>query len=378
MILKRLNINELDSSLKAIGAESSGVKIMKKKGEIFIFLCENLNLQQLHILKQELISVGGDLATPRNAIKCEDMAYNALIIATKSQLLGVVNKCKAQPFGLKKVAELIKSHIESKNNFTPKIMPIINLTPDSFHAASRLDSNKAIKEIENLIENGASLIDIGAASSRPGSDLIESSVEIERLKEVSLYIKNNNLDKLARFSIDTYNHKTAAFALSHGFSIINDVSGFSNEQMFNVARDFDASVILMHSRGTPKDMTKLVNYENLFNEIDNFFESKIEKLRAFNIREIILDIGFGFAKTNEQNLDLVRNLEHFKRFNLELLVGASNKTTIGEITQNTDTNDRLYGTLSLHLIALQNGATIIRAHDFKPHIDMLKIFNALN
>ena len=99
---------------------------------------------------------------------------------------------------------------------------------------------------------------------------------------------------------------------------------------------------------------------------------------SFNIREIILDIGFGFAKTNEQNLDLVRNLEHFKRFNLELLVGASNKKTIGEITQNTDTNDRLYGTLSLHLIALQNGATIIRAHDFKPHIDMLKIFNALN
>ena len=367
----------LKTTLESIGVQECGQKIMQKKGEIFLFLLKDLKITHLQILKQELLSVGGDLATPKEAILGKDRFYNALIIATKSQLLRVIEKCKIQPFGLKNLANTLASHLKPYH-FTPRLMQIINLTPDSFYKDSRHTPKQAIQKIESLIETGANLFDIGAASSRPGSELVDYKIEIERLKELCLHIKKHNLYKKAQFSIDTYNPQTADFALDSGFSIINDVSGISNPQMFDVIKNFEADVILMHSKGTPKTMTQMTDYEDFFYEMDCFFEEKIEILRTHNARNIILDIGFGFAKTDNQNLSLIQNLAHFKHFGLELLVGASNKSTIGTITNQSDSNTRLSGTLTLHLIALQNGASILRVHNYKEHLDMLKIYQALN
>ncbi len=376
MQLSRLNPSSLQNALDSIGCEHAGHKIMQKKGKIYIFSVKHIPLQALHILKQELLSTGGDLATPKEAILCQEGFYNAIIIATKSQLLRVIDKCRIQPFGLKKLANMLQSHLQT-NTHDPKLMPIINLTPDSFHKDSRFSPKQAISHIQSLIEQGAEFIDIGAASSRPGSELIDSSVEIGRLQEVCHFISTHKLYKQTQFSIDTYNPKTAAFALESGFAIINDVSGLDNQEMFDVIRDFGAKVVLMHSKGTPKNMAQLTDYTDLFYEIDCFFEDKISKLQSYNAQEIILDIGFGFAKNVDQNLSLIKHLSHFRHFGLELLVGASNKSTIGAITQEQDTKDRLSGTLSLHLVALLNGANMLRVHDYRAHVDMLRIYKAL-
>ena len=384
MLCARIEPRFLHAVLESIGADRTGKKIMRKKGEILLFLLRDLSLPQLHILKQELLSVGGDLATPKEAILCKKPSYNALIIATKSQLERVIAKCKIQPFGLKLLSQILRDHLRHSTESTmdshqssrldsPIIMPIINLTPDSFYAPSRHDSARAIESITTLIEQGATLIDIGAASARPGSALLDSATEIARLREVCKFIKHENLHKRAQFSIDTYNAKTAAFALESGFSLINDVSALGDSGMIDVIRDFHADVILMHTRGTPENMSTLTDYAHLISEIDEFFARKLELLESNNAGEVILDIGFGFAKNTAQNLALIQHLAHFKHFGKRLLVGASQKSSIGEILGDPD-RERLSGTLSLHLLALQAGADIIRAHHFAEHCDMLKVF----
>ena len=256
------------------------------------------------------------------------------------------------------------------------IMAIINLTPDSFYAPSRHTATRAIESIQELLAQGARLIDIGAASSRPGSPIISAQEEIARLKEVCAYIKAENLNSKARFSIDTYNAKTAAYALESGFTIVNDVRALSDSDMPAVVRDFGADFILMHTKGTPETMASLAHYTHLISEVDEFFSRKLELLESNNVGEVILDIGFGFAKNSVQNLALIQHLAHFKHFGKRLLVGASQKSTIGEIIDAPNPHDRLSGTLSLHLLALQNGADIIRAHHYKEHSDMLKILHA--
>lgn len=380
-ILERVNEAFLSQLLAKIGTEKMGAKIMQKKGEITTFVLKDLSLPALNILKQEALSAGGDLATPKEAILGKQQSYNALLIATKTQLEKIIYKCKIQPFGLKKIANKLESHIATKSsqihNLKNKIiMPIINITPDSFYADSRHSTKQAIDSIIALVESGATLIDIGAASSRPNSELIEPNEEKKRLKEVCAFIKRENLAKKASFSIDTYNASVADFALDSGFVMINDVSGISNKKMLEVIKSYQAQVVLMHTKGTPKNMQNLSYYENLISEIDEFFAHKIEELESHKASRIVLDIGFGFAKTHSQNLVLIQNLAHFKHFGREILIGASRKSTIGEITHRQNPRERLSGSLALHLLALQNGADIIRTHDFSEHIDMLRIFNA--
>ena len=159
--------------------------------------------------------------------------------------------------------------------------------------------------------------------------------------------------------------------------MINDVSGFSNAQMIQVATKYNARVVLMHTKGTPETMQSLTDsYTHLFNDIDCFFEHKIALLNDAGITDIILDIGFGFAKDTSQNIALIKDLAHFLHFGFPLLVGASRKNTIGQITGKKVEN-RLAGTLALHLFALQNGASILRIHDEDEHIDMLKMYKAM-
>ena len=380
-ILERVNIDLLPKWLSKIGAEKMGKKIMQKKGEMLAFSLQDLSLPALNILKQEALSAGGDLATPREAILGGQKLYNALLIATHTQLEKIIYKCKIQPFGLGQIAKKLQSHLFPtclfpKYSLNKIIMPIINITPDSFYADSRHSSKKAIESIIALIDSGATLIDIGAASSRPGSELIKPNDEKKRLQEVCEFIKRENLAKKASFSIDTYNAEVADFALKHDFVMINDVSGIKSKKMLEVIAHYRAQVVLMHTKGTPKDMANLSKYTHLISEVDEFFERKIDKLEAHKASRIVLDIGFGFAKTHDQNLALIQNLEHFKHFGYEILVGASRKSTIGAITNRQSPSERLSGSLALHLLALQNGADIIRTHDFIEHIDMLKIFNA--
>ncbi|MCI7710606.1 MAG: dihydropteroate synthase [Helicobacter sp.] len=362
--------------LKRVGADEVGHKIMAQKAQMYYFALHDLSYVASAIVKQEALSVGAEYATPREQILYKGEKVG-LLIANASQLKRLVAKLSAQDFGLKNLATYLKSHIKPPLDTQAKIMAIINVTPDSFYASSRKSSKEAIERIYELLEEGVAYIDIGAASSRPGSqNIIESCDEIARLGEVCAEVDSKQLYKKAQFSIDTYNPKTAEFALKSGFSIINDVSGFSDPDMARVNAAFGATAIIMHSRGTPETMQTLTQYDDFLGEIDTFFERKIDEVIHGGGKEIILDVGFGFAKNDAQNLALVNHLLHFKRFGYPLLLGASRKTTLGQITGKA-VSERLASTLALHLIGVQNGANILRVHDSKEHSDMLKVYYAL-
>lgn len=372
--IQRLNPLSLKAELKKLGVDEGGVGIMEKKSHDFIFHLTSLPLSAMHILKQEAISVGADLATPKEAILCKEKSYDAILLGNHSQLLRVIQKCHSQPFGLKTIAQTLKTHLQAKESVNPQIMAILNITPDSFYEGSRFGVDEAIKKIEEYIELGVEIIDIGGASTRPGNEeILTHSQEMQRLKPLFDEIAKRGLGKRVKLSIDTYNYESADYALKSGFSILNDIMGFTDERLIEVCAKHNAIAVIMHSRGNPQTMQ---SYENLFQEIDEFFESKIERMREVGVKEMILDIGFGFAKELEHNLSLIRDLRHFRHFNLPLLVGASRKTTIGLLT-NKPIEQRLSGTLAMHQIALENGADILRVHDVVEHMDMIKIFQAL-
>lgn len=374
--VQRIHPRLFEEYLKNVGSDHSGAVIMSKKARDFVFEIFDLSLSAMHILKQEALSVGADLAVSKEAILCQKTHYNGLLFGSFSQIFRISQKCLSQPFGLSKIGKTLQSHLLAPTQESPKLMAVLNLTPDSFYEKSRFDNQKALQTIKSYIKMGVEIIDIGGASSRPQSDLILAKEELERLEELILLIAKEDLTKQTLFSIDTYNPEVADFALSNGFKILNDILGFNNPLMFEVCAKHKACAILMHSKGTPKTMQTLTHYQHLFSEIDDFFANRIAECKKFGIEEMILDIGFGFAKDLEHNLSLIQNLCHFRHFGLPLLIGASRKNTIGILT-NQSTENRLSGTLALHQLALQNGAEILRVHDVQEHLDMIAIHNAM-
>ena len=246
----------------------------------------------------------------------------------------------------------------------PLIMGIINMTPDSFFDGGKYNSNeKALKKIEYMIKNGASIIDIGGCSTRPGSESISISNEWNRIKDVikdSIKIFPNII-----ISVDTFRAEIAKRALDEGASIINDVSGGSyDSNMYKIISKYKAPYVLMHLRGTPKTMNLKSNYKNLMAELMLFFSKKIQVLNEFGINDIILDPGFGFAKDYNQNYDILKNLSLLNKFNLPILVGLSRKSFVKKKFGSSD-RDSLNGTIKLNKIAVDNGAHILRVHDVK-------------
>ncbi len=376
MKIRALGRDSILNELRGVGSDFAGLNIMKKKSEIIAFKVSELKFSACMILKQEALSANAEFATPRECILGNQKKYDGVLFGRPSDLLRVAKKCLIQPFGLRELGHKIQEHIFNKNTFSkPSIMAIVNITPDSFYEASRMELKRAIKHIEWLIQGGVEIIDIGGASSRPGSDLIEDEVELARLREIFAYIKEAKLFNHTDFSIDSYNPKVVQAALQSGFKIINDVSGVVDHKMFELASSFNARLILMHTQGTPKEMARLTEYKDIFASMDAFFSAKLEDCARYGVKDVILDIGFGFAKNMDQNIALVKNLAHFQCYGLPILVGASRKSSIQKII-NKSASDALCATLILHSLALQNGASILRVHDYEEHKDMVKILEA--
>ena len=389
MTIKR--VANLNSALDSLNATAFAMICAEKKAQIFIFQISDIKLSAALILKQESISAGGDFITSKELILGEQKLYSGVLIATALQLEKIIAKCAIQPFGLKKLGKHLKAHLDShrcaKNPLdshkfgkskmlkSPQIMGIINITDDSFYAPSRVNGIEAIlQKIDAMINNGVAMIDIGAASSRPDSERIASNVELKRLREPIEAIFSAGFTQRAIFSIDSYNYECAEFCANRGFSIINDIEGLRDMRLAELALNNDKKIVLMHNSWLfpPKE------HSDIICAVDEFFAQRIESLNNLGIKkeQIILDIGFGFGKNDAENIALIANLAHFKHFGCEILVGASMKRTIGAMI-GKDTMERGFGTLALHQIALNNGADIIRCHDFSAHIDMLKVWNAL-
>ncbi len=247
-------------------------------------------------------------------------------------------------------------------------MGVINANSDSFYSGSRFQGDRAIKMIEKMVEDGAKIIDIGAVSSRPASDTVPEDEELARVKDILEQIRERKLYEIVDFSIDSYSPKVVKEALDSGFKYINDIFGGRDERLLKLAVKYRAKYIIMHMKGEPKSMQNNPTYQNVVVEVEDFFKKQIEKALNIGVKrdDIILDIGIGFGKTLQHNLELLRSLENFKKFNLELLVGASRKSMIDMIIP-TPIEERLSGTLAIHLKALERGASIIRCHDVKEH-----------
>jgi dihydropteroate synthase len=371
------HISDKKAALKALDVESGGVGIMAKKMELLYFFIKDLKTPAANILKQDALSIGAELAVPGGVILCEKPMYDCILIGTRKHMEILSKKELAQPFGLKVVATELKKFLSVKN-YPTQIMGVINANDDSFFAGSRFQAQDAIKQIQNMIESGANIIDIGAVSSRPGADEVSAEEELRRIKPICDIIQSEKLYEKVTFSVDSYTPSVVEYALKSGFTLINDITGASDDKLIELALKYDAKLCIMHMQGTPKTMQKDPVYDNVMVEISHFFEERIAKCEAmgFSRANIILDVGLGFGKTLEHNLMLIKNMAHFKVFGCEVLVGASRKSMIDKISPST-AEERLPGTLAIHLKAVENGASIVRCHDVAEHQQALNVLKAI-
>jgi len=232
--------------------------------------------------------------------------------------------------------------------------------------------------MEMMIEEGATILDIGALSSRPGSIAISPHEELARLKSLLDAIKGLDFGQKVTLSIDSYTPEVIAYALDCGFGLVNDITGGSDERVIELAIRYRAKLSIMHMQGSPQTMQNNPLYGDVTAEVSQFFEERIGRCEAMGMDrgQIILDIGIGFGKRLEDNITLIRNLAHFKKFGSPLLVGASRKSMIDHIAP-TPIEERLEGTLAIHLKALENGASIIRCHDVCEHTRAMRVWEAL-
>jgi len=353
-----------------------GSAIMAQKTHMNLIYIHDLKTPAANILKQDALSLGADLAVPKDTITCKTPFVDAVLIANDKQLKELVRKEKAQPFGLKEVA-----HQLGKLNRTCKedvrVMGVVNANEDSFFKASRFQAESAIEHIRGMIEAGACIIDVGGVSSRPGSECVCEVDELARIAPIIDLVEAYQLHERATFSLDSYSPLCIAYALQRGFRIINDITALANDEVARLVAQYDASVVLMHMQGTPQSMQKAPVYENVMLEVDAFFEERIAKAHAFGIQNIILDVGIGFGKTLEHNLTLLKHHAHFLHFGYPLLVGASRKSLIDAIVP-APVEERLAGSLAIHLKAYEHGASIVRVHDVREHVQALKVLQAIH
>lgn len=256
---------------------------------------------------------------------------------------------------------------------TPKIMGILNVTPDSFFDGGKFkDENAILKQVEKMLLQGASFIDIGAYSSKPGADEVSEVLELKRITPIVELVVKNFPGIL--ISIDTFRGKVAKECVARGAAIVNDISaGLRDDSLLDTVADLKVPYIMMHMRGTPKTMQQQTYYQHLVQDILLFFSERLALIREKRINDVIIDPGFGFAKTLEQNYDLLRQMDGLKVMDLPLLVGVSRKSMIYKLLD-TDAANALNGTTALHMISLTKGANLLRVHDVKEAMECVKLY----
>lgn len=259
---------------------------------------------------------------------------------------------------------------------SPKVMGILNLTPDSFYEGSRnLDLKTAILKSEQMIEEGVDILDVGAMSTRPGIE--ELPLEEEKNRLIKPLQTLRKMFPQVLFSVDTYRAEIAEMAVDTGVDIVNDISGGDfDEKMFETVARLKVPYILMHTSDKPQFMQENTHYENILTDIHLGFGRKIKKLYSLGAKDIILDPGFGFGKTTDQNYFLLKNLAFFSELNCPILVGLSRKSMIYKCLETTP-QDSLTGTIVLNTLALQNGASILRVHDVKEAKHTIELFSKI-
>lgn len=371
------NTREAIHEMGKVGVDPTGMKLMKGKTLHYNLKVEGIDPRTANLLKQEMLSVGGDAALDRRGLDCSSSSTGTLLMGTEKQFEKLFSKLEQypdlQPFGqsLKEILRnLSRAHYTircRKRTFTlgkqTLLMGVLNVTPDSFSDGGIFfDKEKAIAHGLKMVEEGADFIDIGGESTRPGSKPLGLDEELRRVIPVIEFLAKE-VD--VPISIDTYKSAVAKKAIEAGAQIINDISGLHlDPSLSQVAAKEDVPLVLMHIRGNPETMQKNIHYESLFSEIIQYLKDSIQRAESAGVdpEQIIIDPGIGFGKTVEDNLLILKNLQEFKILGKPLLLGTSRKSFIGKIL-NADVTERLEGTLSTIVVGVLNGTHIIRCHD---------------
>ena len=274
----------------------------------------------------------------------------------------------------------IKMNINCNGNLIdltiPKVMGILNVTPNSFYDGGKhKEINSIIHQVDKMLSEGADFIDIGAYSSKPSAEFVSEEEEIKRLVPIlkSLVETFPNIV----LSVDTFRANVAKAAVENGVAMVNDISaGFLDDKMLETVAELKVLYIMMHMRGNPQTMQSLTDYNDIVKEMIFYFSERIQKARSFGISDIVIDPGFGFAKTLEQNYEVLHKMELFEMLELPILVGVSRKSMIYKVLENSP-QEALNGTSVLNTIALQKGAKILRVHDVKEAVECIKLVSKL-
>ncbi|MBI5701194.1 dihydropteroate synthase [Candidatus Saganbacteria bacterium] len=387
------SLEESESIFSGIDVDPMGIKLMEDKALFYPLMLKDLTPPQANIIKQYLLSCGGEAVCGRGVINNSIKNSDVLLLATLNQYRKLINKLKANKFALPEIAHILGETLKNIESVPPPIkiknrptldfgkrtyiMGIINVTPDSFSDGGKFYAPQAaIAHAKSMIHAGADIIDIGGESTRPGSQPISAKEELRRIMPVIETLAKN---RKCIISVDTQKSEVADMALKSGAHIINDVSALrSDKKMAKTIAKYKASVILMHMRGTPDIMQVKPAYKDLFFEILSSLKDSLEIANKAGIlfSRIIVDPGFGFGKSLSDNFMILRNLRTFKVLGRPILVGASRKKMIGSIL-GVPPDKRLIGTAATIPVAILNGANIIRVHDVFEMKQSAKIADAV-
>lgn len=373
-VLKEIVTDDLEKELSSVGFDKSYIK--KARGK---FVYKNIKIfdltpAQANILKQTALSVGADCATHRETITAKVEKTDCILGGSLSQIEKIAGKLACQPFGLKKLGEILLQRHE-KDLDGCKIVGILNLTTNSFSDGGEFyEFDKAIEHLNEMINDGADVVDIGAESTKPYSEPVSAAEQLSKLVPLLEYIKENDIK--IPVSIDTRSSAVARKCLELGADIINDVSGFDyDEKMPEVIAEFNAKVIIQHSKGTPQNMQDKPVYSNLMDEIYLGLKNKIDIALSKGIKRenIIIDPGIGFGKTREDNFEILRRIEELYSLDCPVMLGISRKSLLNMPDEDNFTKDIF--TLALNAVAINKKVDYIRVHNVKLHRKFLDIFN---
>lgn len=388
-ILSISNEKDLRQLMREINVDAVGMKIMLPKAQSHLIKVNSLNNISANILKQEMLSLGGDVAISRDSLTGKAKKTDCLIMGNLSQFDRLGVKLHRQPFGLDRMAQELRvalKNFQNENlgltlgkyrfNFGVRsyIMGIVNVTPDSFSGDGLYrDTGYGIRDTQSvtrivdfarkLVEDGADILDIGGESTRPWARPVPLKEELARVIPV---VKALSRSIRVPLSIDTYKPEVARQALDNGASMVNDITALKNSKMVRIISRYKAAAVLMHMQGSPRSMQKKPKYASLIDEMIDYLAEAVNKGIEGGIakEKIIIDPGIGFGKTPEHNLEILKRLKEFKAIGRPILVGTSRKSFIGGIL-NLPPAERVFGTVASCVIAAGNGADIFRVHDVK-------------
>lgn len=361
-----------------LGSDPEGIRLMEGKTRSYTFFASSLGVAAANILKQEMLSIGGEAAIARGTVNCSVEKSDAILHATVKQYGLLIEKLGYQPFGLVELAGEIERALKTvelgPESFEvrkvripqqkPRIMGILNITPDSFSDGGRyVEPEKAVARALEMVDQGASIIDVGAESTRPGSDPVSSEEEWRRLEPVLRQLRPLTD---AVISVDTSKPPVARKSLENGADMINDITGGSDPAMLEAASEFDAPMVLMHMLGNPKNMQDNPHYDDVVSEVCTHLGMCARRAMDCGVKKIMLDPGIGFGKTPEHNLELIWSLDSIRSLGYPVVLGASRKSFIGTIPgggNDTGAENRLEGSLAALSIGVARGADVLRVHD---------------